>query len=274
MHKIKFMKQLYGILFCISFCTFNDVEAQSFHEEFKENQPNLNFLVGGTAIVSVGVIVGLINFVRSASKNNNIPKKSAQDNDSYQAKAQEVETISVSRGDSHDDSVCVNRILQPACRKNGLPRIIIRSVINNTPYNLEVVNVVDDWHFTVLAYKQVRLNDAVVENYKNIVVMGSLFDCLHGNAHIEIVEVNASGSLSQDNGAFLNMCVVSNDVSEGSLDFKFLMAGPNGGCLMSWDRLKNNQCKDVEVQLTLTVNPHDIQKNIFRIIGSYTIVEK
>lgn len=269
------MKKLYSIIFCIFFLPSIAIDAQTSHEWLYDREiiavPAL--FLGSAIIINVALFLMMDDTDSRQKKNNNTSKNSAKDNGSYQPKMQTVEAISVSRADSHDDFV-FDKILQPACRQKGLPRIIIGSIINQTPYNLAVVNVVDGWHFTVLAYKQVRLNDAVVENYKNIVVMGSLFDCLHGNAHIEIVEVNASGSLSQDNGAFLNMCVVSNDVSEGSLDFKFLMAGPNGGCLMSWDRLKNNQCQDVEVQLTLTVNPHDIQKNIFRIIGSYTIVEK
>lgn len=256
MQEKKFMKSLYGILFCIFLATSTKIDA---NESWLDR---INTWLPGAVIITCGTIFIYSMLPVDCSNENN-----AKDNDSYQA-------ISVSRTDSNDDSVSENKILQPTRRQNGLPRIIIGSVVNKTPYNLAVVDVVNDWHFNVLAYKQVKLHDAVVENYKNIVVDGSLFNCLNGNAQIEIVEVNASGSRSQDNGAFLNMCIVSDNVAEGSLDFKFLMAGPNGGCSVSWDRLKNNQCQDVEVQLTLSVDPHDIKNNIFRIYGSYRIVEK
>jgi len=203
------------------------------------------------------------------------------ENDSSQPIIKSGEAISVSRLDSDDDSA--TDTLKPTSPQNGLPRIIIRSVVNKTPYDLAFVDVVNDWSFTALAYTQVTLNDAVVENYKNIVFVGNAFDCLNGEAQIEIVKVEASGIFSQDYGAFLNMCVVPGGINDGSnivsgsigsLIFKFMMAGSHGGACISSNVLKNNEYQDVEVELTLSSIPNSLDSNVFGISSSYEIVEK
>jgi len=263
----KIMKQFYCALLCMSFCTSANVKSERLLKAIRDN-PN-------GAIIAAAVVLTGVHYLGSFL---------FDDKNSSQSKLLAVEPISVSRSNSNDDLDCVTKRSTEAAQQNGMPRIIITSVVNQTPYDLAIIDVVNDWNFAVSSYKYVRLTDAILENYKNIVFSGNLFNCLHDNhAQIEIRKIEASGFISQDSAVLLNMSVMPGGVNDGSiittgtlgsLVFKFFMAGPNGGAHLSSGRLENSNCKEIEVQLVLSSDRSDVEKGIFKVFGSYEIVEK
>ena len=60
----------------------------------------------------------------------------------------------------------------------------------------------------------------------------------------------------------------------GSIIFKFLLAGKNGGCRMSSGALENNNNSSVEVSLNLTMLKWAAANNVFALDAEYTVEEK
>lgn len=164
-----------------------------------------------------------------------------------------------------------------ATTEQQLPKIIIRNIENNTSEDLVIIDRNSkDKEILIAAGKTVDAK--IVSNNNNVAIRGSMKDCMSEKAQFVIRQVT-----DKDQEVYLNVNVAPGGVNDGSgiisgtlgtTALKFLVAGKNGGMMMSSDTLKNNNNKTVEMNLKLELLKWAIAKKVLALDISYQVNEK
>lgn len=156
-----------------------------------------------------------------------------------------------------------------------MPKLIINSIINYTPYDLVLFDRINHCYFNLsagLGYKY----SYVIENYQNIVINGSMKDCMAPQAQFVIQAENLSDTIKNEQIYYLNLSAVPGGVDDGSgcitgalgtTALKFFMAGEISGCSMSSSCVKDCENNTIDLCLELYCDERDINNKNFRILA-------
>lgn len=160
------------------------------------------------------------------------------------------------------------------------PTLIITSIINRTPYDFMLFDRFNNIALHVPAEYGAKFS-YVIENYENIVINGSMKDCMARSAQFVLEPVNLPHNIDNPQYHYLNFCITPGGINDGSnvtvgktgtMVAKFFGAGSNFGCSMQSIPLKNFKSNEIEIFLEFDMNQSDIKNHIFRISSSCSFV--
>jgi len=164
-----------------------------------------------------------------------------------------------------------------------MPRLIFASIINYTPYDLVLIDRVNGYYFDLPAQQGADYSYGI-ENHRNVVIDGSMQDCMMSQAQFILQAENLSDDVKNEQVYYLNICAVPGGVNDGSniivgalgtIALKFCMAGEVSGCLMSTSCVKDCENNTIKLCLELYCDERDINNKNFRILAECSpVVDK
>lgn len=156
-----------------------------------------------------------------------------------------------------------------------MPKLIFTSIINYTPYDLVLFDRVNRGYFDLPAERGADYS-YVFENYSNVVIDGSMKDCMIYQAQFIVQAENLPDDVANEQIYYLNICAVPGGVNDGSniivgalgtIALKFLMAGSISGCNMSSSCVKDCENNTIKLCLELFCDERDVKNKNFRILA-------
>ncbi len=163
-----------------------------------------------------------------------------------------------------------------------IPRIVLNKISNNSAHDLILTDRVSGQSMQIAASQQVTL-ESEVKKSKNIVILGSMIDCMKKDAQFTFQAANPKQGHFLGQATYMNVCAVPGGIDDGSritagvlgaVVVKYLMASSLKGCNMDYRSLKKQPCGVVKVDLFLTSRSQDVEEGVFRIEGSVELHEE
>ena len=165
-----------------------------------------------------------------------------------------------------------------------MPTLIINSITNYTQHDLIFYNKYNHEHLLLKAHHEYSITYPI-EKTQNIMINGSMLDCMRENAQFQVapVDENDSNCFLSNYGLFLNMHITEGGINDGSniisgqrgsFVCKSFIAGLQGGCKMSSQPIKvNKETNTVLIDLKFFMDEKDIKNNNFKLQGDFQIVK-
>jgi hypothetical protein len=159
-----------------------------------------------------------------------------------------------------------------------IPKVIIKTIKNNTRYNLAFTDRLSGATITLPAGKTVEARFKV-DNSRSVVIRGSMAEALAKEAQYVIKKLDTVGNAIPQKEVYLNLSALEGGINHGdglicgargTIALKFLMAGRAGGCIMSTRKL--TPCSQAEFNLELSMDEDDAKKDIFRLLGDAQLI--
>ena len=156
-----------------------------------------------------------------------------------------------------------------------LPKLNLTSIINYTPYDLVLIDRVNNIYIEVPAETRIGIS-YIIENSKNVAINGSMKDCMASNAQFLLTLSDSSPDIINSQDYYINICLGSGGANDennmtinknGSVISKFFTAGALNGCNMLSKPLQNlaDDQNEVEVSLKFYVDQNDLRNKKFKI---------
>jgi len=156
-----------------------------------------------------------------------------------------------------------------------MPSLIFASIINYTPYDLVLIDRINGYYFDLPAQQGADYSYGI-ENHRNVVIDGSMQDCMMSQAQFILQAENLSDDVKNEQVYYLNICAVPGGVNDGSniivgalgtIALKFCMVGEVSGCLMSTSCVKDCENNTIKLCLELYCDERDINNKNFKILA-------
>ncbi len=158
-----------------------------------------------------------------------------------------------------------------------LPKLILKSIINETGHDIVLTDTLTKKTMAIAAGATAQLNLPATD--KNVVISGNMREIMARAAQYLIKKADATDNNQE---VYMHMNLAQGGIDDGSgmitgklgtIIFKFLLAGKNGGCQMGSQTLTNTQ-NSVAVSLKLSVLKRAQEENRFAINADYSLEEK
>lgn len=160
---------------------------------------------------------------------------------------------------------------------NHLPNVVIRNIQNDTQEDITISDRSNKSREILIAAGK-TVDVSLKSNNNNVAIQGSMKDCMAEKAQFVIKKAT-----DKDQEVYLNVNAAQGGVNDGSgmisgrlgtIALKFLLAGKNGGCIMDSGTLKNNNCKEVDINIKLALMARAIKENKFVLSAEHSVNEK
>jgi hypothetical protein len=136
-----------------------------------------------------------------------------------------------------------------ASSQSGFPNLIVKTIYNNTSYNLLLIDRLAKNKGIILpAGKTVEVNFKV-NDQNEVIIQGDMAECMAQDAQYVFKKLDQDGNLELDQEVYFNMHTKE---TNKSLALRFYMAGKYGGCLMTGRQLNADDSKTAEFELELS----------------------
>jgi len=158
-----------------------------------------------------------------------------------------------------------------------IPKIFIRTITNNTPYNVKLTDrLAQSW----LGKKEVILKSGETtsvnyqtSNSNDIVIFGRMSDIMGKDAQFLLQRLNEKHAAEENKESYLNITASEGGINRngfisgraGTVTTNFNAASKDGGCTMNSGSIKTKDCTIVYYDITIEVSEKDHNNDIFRV---------
>lgn len=158
---------------------------------------------------------------------------------------------------------------------NQPSKIIINTIHNDSSYSLKLTDrlTLNSLPLTIQPGQTIQTS-IDLNNAKKVVIMGNMKDIMANEAQYLIQKIEQDGTVNSNEEVYLNIHTCPGGVDDGSgiicgkvgtTVMNFLMAGKQGGCIMSSGRLPENDNATSNFKLTFFTDKYN------RTVGSLEV---
>lgn len=157
-------------------------------------------------------------------------------------------------------------------RQSNVPNLIIKTIYNNTPHDILLVDRLGKNHWWYIGKKSSIILPAgkttevnfTTNGQNNVIIQGSMSECMAQDAQYVFKKLDQDGNPEPDQEVYFNLHTTG--VNE-SFALNHYVAGKNGGCQMIGGKFNAGGSKIAEVTLELSkkdATPYPFKMNIDR----------